>query len=282
MQLRSLMSRGKARAPANEPRMQVSSLCIYPIKSCRGISVTAAQVQDIGLEDDRRFMVIDAENRSLTQRECPAMARVGLAQTSTGWSLSRVDLPTIRWDPMRYGTEVTARIWKDTITVVDQGDAVAAWFSAALERPCRLVGFAPGVRRLIDPAFAVDAHDAVSFADGYASLLVTEESLADLNSRTKEEVPMDRFRPNIVVSGATAWEEDHWRNVQIGAIEMVAVKPCARCVVTTTNQKTGERHVEPLHTMAVFRQIGHGFIFGQHMVHITTGTIRVGDAVVLR
>lgn len=261
--------------------MHVSGIYIYPIKSCRGIPITSARVQDIGLEHDRRYMVVDAENRFLSQRECPAMARVGLSQTSTGWSLSRVDLPTFRWDPAQYGTESTVQIWNDAVTVVDQGEAVAAWFSTALGRPCRLVGFAPGVRRLVDSAVAVEEQDAVSFADGYASLLVTEASLTDLNTRTKEAVPMDRFRPNIVVAGATPWEEDHWRTVHIGAVALVAVKKCARCVMTTIDQQTGERHVEPLHTLAVFRQIGHGLMFGQNMIHRTSGIIRIGDPVIV-
>ena len=262
--------------------MHITGIYIYPIKSCRGIAVDSANVHDIGLEHDRRYMIVDADNQFLTQRNHPDMARIAVSQTASGWALSRVDMPLLRWDPVTHGTESTVQIWKDSVTVVDQGDAVATWFSQALGRPCRLVGFAPGIRRLVDPTYAVDPEDAVSFADGYASLLVTEESLADLNTRTKEAVPMDRFRPNIVVSGARPWEEDNWHSVQIGSVEMVAVKKCARCVVTTTDQKTGERHVEPLHTLAVFRHIGHGLIFGQNMVHKTSGRIQLGDQVLLK
>ncbi len=262
--------------------MHITGIYIYPIKSCRGIAVDTANVHDIGLEHDRRYMVVDADNQFMTQQNHPDMARIAVSQTASGWALSRVDMPLLRWDPVTHGTESTVQIWKDSVTVVDQGDAVATWLSQALGHPCRLVGFAPGIRRLVDPTYAVDPEDAVSFADGYASLLVTEESLADLNTRTKEAVPMDRFRPNIVVSGARPWEEDDWHSVQIGSVEMVAVKKCARCVVTTTDQKTGERHVEPLHTLAVFRHIGHGLIFGQNMVHKTSGRIQLGDQVLLK
>jgi uncharacterized protein YcbX len=261
--------------------MHITGIYIYPIKSCRGIALDYANVQDIGLEHDRRYMVIDAENTFLTQRNCPEMARIDVSLTSSGWALARVDMPTLRWEPVTHGPESTVQVWKDSVTVVDQGDTVAAWFSLALNRPCRLVGFASGMRRLVDQTYAVNPTDAVSFADGYASLLVTEESLADLNARTKEPVPMNRFRPNIVVAGARPWEEDNWRTVRIGSVEMVAVKKCARCVVTTTDQHTGERRVEPLHTLAVFRQIGHGLIFGQNMVHKTNGTIRIGDQLIL-
>jgi uncharacterized protein YcbX len=133
----------------------------------------------------------------------------------------------------------------------------------------------------VDQTFAVSADDAVSFADGYASLLVTEASLADLNTRTKEPVPMDRFRPNIVVTGSEAWEEDGWRIITVGGVDMVAVKKCARCLVTTTDQQSGERYVEPLPTLAEYRHIGHGLIFGQNMIHVGRGVIRIGDAITL-
>jgi uncharacterized protein YcbX len=261
--------------------MQISALYIYPIKGCRGIAVSSAAVHDIGLEHDRRFMVVDENNRFVSQREHPAMARIAVTQTATGWALNRVDLPTLRWDPTPYGAESHVQIWKDTVAVVDQGADVAAWFSNAIGIPCRLVGFAPGVRRLVDQTFAVSADDAVSFADGYASLLVTEASLADLNTRTKEPVPMDRFRPNIVVIGSGAWEEDGWRTITVGGVDMVAVKKCARCLVTTTDQQSGERYVEPLPTLAEYRHIGHGLIFGQNMIHVGRGVIRIGDAITL-
>ena len=263
--------------------MHVSGLFIYPIKSCRGVRVPHAQVADIGLEHDRRYMVIDSEHAFVTQRDVPAMARIAVTQTNAGWTLDTPDTGSYVWEPQQQGMQYTARIWKDSVTVVDQGDDVAAWFSAALGRHCRLVGFAPNERRLVDPTYAVTAHDAVSFADGYASLLVTEESLAELNTRTSESVPMSRFRPNIVVSGvAQPWAEDHWRELQVGAVAMTAVKKCARCVMTTTDQHTGERHAEPLKTLASYRHIGHGLIFGQNIVHRETGIIRVGDPVTVQ
>ena len=130
--------------------MHISGLYIYPIKGCRGIAVDTAAVHDIGLEHDRRFMVVDEHNRFVSQREHPAMARIGVTQTATGWALNRVDLPTLRWDPTPYGAESHVQIWKDTVAVVDQGAEVAAWFSDAIGTRCRLVGFAPGARRLVD------------------------------------------------------------------------------------------------------------------------------------
>jgi uncharacterized protein YcbX len=260
--------------------MRISSLFIYPIKSCRGVSVSVVSVQDIGLEHDRRYMLVDPGHTFLTQRDAPEMARIAVSSAGTGWSVSTADNGVFQWEPRQQGQQFSARIWKDQVLVIDQGDDVAEWFSHALGRHCRLVGFAPQERRLVDQTYAVSASDAVSFADGYASLLVTEESLAELNTRTSAPVPMGRFRPNIVVSGASAaWEEDHWRDLRVGGLHMTAVKHCARCVMTSTDQTTGERQAEPLKTLATYRHIGHGVIFGQNIVHREKGVIRVGDTV---
>ena len=263
--------------------MHVSGLFVYPIKSCRGVSVSRATVHDIGLEHDRRYMVIDENNAFVTQRDVPRLARIAVALTGTGFTVSSEETGALRWEPRQDGQPFTARIWKDQVSVVDQGDAVAEWFSMTLGQHCRLVGFSPQERRLVDMTYALSARDAVSFADGYASLMVTEESLAELNTRTTEPVPMARFRPNIVVSGAnTAWDEDNWREIHVGTVPMTTVKKCARCVMTTTDQLTGERHVEPLKTLATYRHIGHGLIFGQNIVHPESGVIHVGDTVTVR
>lgn len=266
--------------PIEEDSLEISGLFVYPIKSCRGVRVTSATVHDIGLEHDRRFMLVDEDHTFLTQRNVPDMARISVTAAGTGWRVSTEQNGAFVWEPQAQGQQFSAQIWKDQVAVVDQGDAVAEWFSSALGRHCRLVGFAPQERRLVDQTYALAATDAVSFADGYASLMVTEESLAELNTRTPIPISMERFRPNIVVRGAiTAWDEDNWRDVQVGALKMTAVKRCARCVMTTTDQRTGERQAEPLKTMATYRHIGHGVIFGQNIIHPETGTIHVGDIV---
>jgi len=139
-----------------------------------------------------------------------------------------------------------------------------------------------GYRRHIDAKYATHPSDGVSFADAYASLIANEASLVDLNTRLEIPIGMDRFRPNIVVSGAPAWAEDDWRELQVGSVAMTAVKPCARCAVTTTDQLTGERSHEPLATLSTFRKQALGVIFGQNLVHRSSGLIQVGDVVVLR
>lgn len=262
--------------------MHISALYVYPIKGCRGVAVPHAEVQAIGLKDDRRFMVIDAAGRFLSQREVPAMAQIQVQATATGWLLQHDVHGTVAFTPIASGMTRNAVIWKNTAVVVDQGNAVAAWLSATLGQHCRLVGLAAGYTRFVNAQYATSVTDAVSFADGFASLLTCDASLADLNQRLAQPIGMDRFRPNIVVAGSSAWEEDEWRELQVGSVHMTAVKPCARCVVTTTDQQSGARHTEPLTTMATFRKQALGVIFGQNLVHRSHGIIAVGDKVTHR
>lgn len=264
-----------------EAIVQISALYVYPIKGCRGVALQTAEVQPIGLKDDRRYMVIDAHGRFLSQREVPQMAQISVQVAKNGWILSHAQHGEIAFNPITSGMTRNAVIWKNTAVVVDQGNAVAIWLTHVLSQPCRLVGLAAGYTRFVNAQYATSVNDAVSFADGFASLLTTDASLADLNQRLATPIGMERFRPNIVVSGSTAWAEDAWRGVQVGGIRMTAVKPCARCVVTTTDQLSGTRHQEPLVTLATFRKQELGVIFGQNMVHHQSGTIAVGDRVTL-
>lgn len=259
--------------------LQVSGLFIYPIKGCRGIALTEAVVEDIGLANDRRMLVVDQDGTFLSQREVATMALINVIPHQHGWQLSAPNHSSIVFTPTTAGLTRLATVWRDTCMVVDQGDAIGDWLTAVLGLPCRMVVMAPNYRRLVSADYALNVDDAVSFADGYASLITNQGSLDDLNTKLANPIGMDRFRPNIVVSGAPAWDEDSWHEIQIGDVTVTAVKPCARCVVTTTDQATGERSTEPLATMSTFRKLGHGVIFGQNLIHRTLGTIRVGDSV---
>lgn len=259
--------------------LTVNGLFIYPIKGCRGIALTEAVVEDIGLANDRRMLVIDQDGTFLSQREVATMALITVTTHANGWQLTAPNHPSIVVTPTTDGPTRLASVWRDTCIVIDQGEDIATWISAVLGQPCRMVVMAPSYRRLVSADYALKANDAVSFADGYASLITSTGSLDDLNAKLATPIGMDRFRPNIVVSGAPAWDEDSWHEIRIGDVTVTAVKPCARCVVTTTDQLTGERSPEPLATMSTFRKIGHGVIFGQNLIHRTLGTIRVGDAV---
>jgi hypothetical protein len=176
-------------------------------------------------------------------------------------------------------------VWgNDGIIAADQGDAAARWFSDAIGAPCRLVAWSGTSRNRIDPEYSPRVEAETAFTDGYPIMAALQESLDDLNRRVAELVPMQRFRPSVVISGGRAWSEDDWMAMTLGPIDCDAVKPCARCVVTTTDQVTGARseRQEPLRTLATFRTIpGLGAIFGQNLVPRNTGVLHVRDAVEL-
>ena len=169
----------------------------------------------------------------------------------------------------------TATVWRDTCDVVWTGERPAAWFSEALGTPCSLVHMPVETVRPADPAFAPSGV-RVSFADGFPLLLISEESLADLNARLPTPLPMNRFRPNLVIRGEDPYVEDSLTAFRLGGIEFRVVKPCDRCVVTTTDQETTERGVEPLRTLATYRKVGGEVMFGQNVVHLGTGRLSVG------
>jgi uncharacterized protein YcbX len=181
-------------------------------------------------------------------------------------------------DSQRY--EVS--IWRDCVIAADQGDLAAEWFSTYLQGNYRLVRLPDDVTRLVDRQYATKAEDQVNLADGYPVLLISEESLSDLNSRLAEPLPMNRFRPNIVIKGAeVAYAEDEWSQIRIGKVAFHVVKSCARCITTTTNQSTAERGAEPLKTLATYRRVPRGVLFGQNLIHAGPGRIKLGDSVAI-
>lgn len=263
--------------------LRVAALFVFPVKSLRGHAVEAAAVEPWGLAGDRRFLVVDSAGRFLTQREVPRMATVTAREDADGLMLSHAER-----DPIRVARPAGSRarqavtVWRDDLSAASAGEAADAWLSAVLERPCRLVFMdEPEVARPVDPSYA-EPGDRVSFADGFPLLLTTDASLRDLNDRLAAPVPMARFRPNLVVEGAPAWAEDGWSRLRVGPVLFDSVKPCARCIMITTDQLTGERHagLEPIRTLQRFRRDKKGqVLFGQNLVPRTTGTIAVGDTV---
>jgi uncharacterized protein YcbX len=174
------------------------------------------------------------------------------------------------------GPRRTALVWDDTVTVEHAGEEAARWFSAVLGTPVELVRIADDAVRGVDPRFG-RAADQVGLADGYPLLLLSEASLDGLNRRLPTPVPMDRFRPNLVVSGCPAHAEDGWAALRIGGITLRPVKPCARCTITTVDQTSGVRGAEPLRTLAGYRRLDGKVVFGQNVVHDGRGEIRAGD-----
>jgi uncharacterized protein len=239
-------------------------------------------VDGFGLRYDRRWMVIDEAGGFLSQRSHPRLALVvpGLGQRAL-----RVDapgMPTLE-TPLDPSPIVTTQVvvWDDVCSATWVGERAARWFSDFLGTACSLVHMPDGVVRPADPAFA-PAETRVSFADGFPFLVISEESLADLNRRLEVPLPMNRFRPNLVVAGGEPYSEDGWERFEIGGIRLQVVKPCGRCLVTTTDQSTAERGKEPLRTLATYRKVGGEVMFGQNVIHENIGRLRVGDPVVMK
>lgn len=255
----------------------VSSLIYYPIKACRGIEVDVAHVERMGLEHDRRMMVVTPEGRFLTQREYPRLALVRPVLEKGTLELSAPGCDSIRLGIQTSGTPVPVDIWKSKgVPAIDQGEEAARWFSDWLGRPVRLVHFADGYRRRVNPVYAVNPDDHTGFADGYPILLTSEEGLQDLNARLPSPLPMNRFRPNLVVRGGNPFAEDTWNRIRIGDVELAVVKPCARCVVTTIDKDSLARSKEPLKTLATYRRHPLGVIFGQNVIPLNEGKICLG------
>jgi uncharacterized protein len=259
--------------------LTLSAIYIYPVKSCAGIALTAAQLNDWGLKFDRNWLVVTSTGRFLTQREVPKLALVETAIDAEKLHLSAPGQTKLSVPLSEYsGETIPVEIWRDRCEAVDQGEAAGSWFSHFLEQECRLVRIGNRYDRPIEPNYG--AQGQVSFADAYPLLLISEASLADLNQRLPESLPMDRFRPNLVVSGCDPYAEDTWQQIQIHQTCFDIVKPCTRCVITTTDQTTGTRAgAEPLKTLATYRKVKNGVIFGQNLVHQSNGDIQVGAKV---
>ena len=261
--------------------MLLSELNVYPIKSLKGVAVSESVVGKRGLEHDRRWVLVDANNRFITQREHPELATVSVNIEGTGLQIVAEGQGTLMVPAQPVdGSPVTVQIWKDTCS----GQIVSAeadeWFSAVIGETCRLVYMPDDSERPVDPAYAVGA-SIVSFADAYPFMLLTEASVADLNARLEQPVSMNRFRPNFVVNGAEAFAEDDWKMVSIGGVGFHVVKPCARCVMTTVDQECGARSGdEPLLTLSGFRKRNGQVHFGQNLIAAVEGErVRIGDQV---
>lgn len=255
----------------------VSTLTYYPIKACRGFDVTSSNVERMGLEHDRRMMVVTPDGKFLTQREYPRLALVTPSLKNEALTLSAPNFDSIQISIQRSGVPTTVDIWSSKgVDAIDQGGEAAAWFSDWLGTSVRLVHIADGFKRKVNPIYAVHADDHTGFADGYPILIISEASLRDLNSRLDSALPMNRFRPNLVVKNCEPFAEDTWKRIKIGNIEMALVKPCPRCVVTTIDKETLVKSKEPLKTLEKFRRHELGAIFGMNTIPLNEGRIEVG------
>ncbi len=252
--------------------MRIASLYVHPIKSCRGLSVPSAALDERGLMDDRRWMVVDEAGQFVTQREEPRLNLVQLTAAEDGYTVEAGGQVTIR--PTDATEPASVRVWGDPVTarVHREGSTL---LSDHLGRAVRLVFFGAEAER---HAGGSAPSAKVAFADAYPLLLVGQASLDALNERLQQPVPMSRFRPNVVVAGSEAHAEDEWNRLRLGAIEARMVKRCDRCSVVTVDD-AGVRQKEPLATLATYRRDDAKVLFGVNVVHEAQGTLAVGDPV---
>jgi uncharacterized protein len=259
--------------------IRLTGLYVYPIKSCGAIAVEEWDVDERGLRHDRRWMLVDELGRFMSQRRYPLMALIGVRIVPEGLVVSAPGMPSLEV-PFRPpdGKPLLTSIWEDLVEILPVGDEADRWFSGFLGTRCRLVHLPDESVRPVDPVYG-RAGDRVGLADGFPFLLISEGSLADLNARLEHALPMNRFRPNLVVGGCEPFAEDGWKQVRIGPINLRVVKPCARCAITTVDQRTAARGKEPLRTLATFRKHGTKVLFGQNLIHEAAGMLRAGDPV---
>lgn len=266
--------------------MKLTEINVYPIKSLKGISLNEAKVENRGLEFDRRWMLVDEQNKFLTQREFPKMAtlEVEIKENELKVSEQRNGI-FIPFEPAE-SESVNVDIWASRCSALTYGNEINNWFSEVLQTKCKLVLMPEATKRIVNPVYAVNKFkDVVSFADGYPFLITGESSLNDLNSRLEKKVPMNRFRPNFVFNDSEPFAEDNWKKVKIGNTEFHIVKPCARCVMTTIDQTAGILDgKEPLKTLASYRtqkkSAENKILFGQNLIAENAGDVlRVGDKI---
>jgi uncharacterized protein YcbX len=247
----------------------LTDLHVYPIKSCRGIALETARLAPTGLVDDRHWMLVRPNGRFVTQRELPRMALVTTALNATGLSLNAPGMPGIEVSRQAGGESRAVTVWKFDGRGVDCGDIAAAWVSQYLDTPLRLVMFDVNVPRVCSPEWTGDTRAVTEFSDGYPVLVISRASLSDLNARLPRALPMERFRPNLVIDGVTAYDEDRMHELRAGPVTLRIVKPCARCSITTTDQQRGAVDgVEPLQTLKEYRfsKELRGVLFGQNAI----------------
>ncbi|MBL8297205.1 MAG: MOSC domain-containing protein [Rhodanobacteraceae bacterium] len=259
----------------------LSSLHIYPVKSCAALSPASVRVERRGLADDRRWLVVDANGQFVTGRLYSRLPLVRATPLAQGLRLEAPEMPVLEIAlPAADGQRRDVTIWHSTVSAACTDAAAAAWFSRFLGADLSLVYMDEAAQRSISPDYSQPG-DEVSFADGYPQLLISSAALDALNARLSEPVSMLRFRPNLVVSGTEPHAEDSWKRLRIGSVEFDLVKPCVRCVFTTVDPLRGERNAdgEPLKTLTAYRRTPKGVTFGQNLIPRGSGVISVGDPV---
>jgi uncharacterized protein len=268
--------------------LQLTSVWRYPVKSCRGERLSAAVVEPWGLAGDRRWMIVDGAGGAVTAREHPPLVLVTPRVEGGKITLASPGLPEVTVPVPAAADLAPVNVWGSRLLATVADDAAATWLTGIVGEPVRLVYLDDPTRRRTNPKYSKDG-DRVSFADGYPLLLTSEESLGALNDWIAEgpkaaegPVPMRRFRPSVVVSGAPAWAEDGWRRLRIGPVTFRSVKGCDRCVLTTVDPDTAAKGHEPLFALARHRRWDNKVWFGVNLIPDNPAgdpVIRPGDPV---
>jgi uncharacterized protein YcbX len=269
----------------NKGMLQLSEIWVYPVKSLGGIQLQESKVTDRGLELDRRWLLVDDNGLFLSQREHPELALfkpeiVGdFLRITHRTYLESIDIP-LRPAFSDEMPKLVVTVWDDTIDAFEVSQEATDWFTKQLGVSVRLVYMPQESERKLDPDYAITGAEINSFSDGYPFLIIGQASLDDLNERLEVKIPMNRFRPNLVFTDGEAFEEDTWKEFKIGNVSFVGVKPCDRCVMTTVDQEKGVvSGKDPLKTLAKYRNFGNKVLFGQNVIGLGLGSVRVGDAV---
>lgn len=259
--------------------LSVSSLTIYPIKSASGIQLSHSWVDDYGLSYDRRFVLSDLNGQFITARTHPALCLITVSITPEGLVLTAPDMPLLEVKYSQFSAQThQVTVWDDQIDAQYCHQIYDKWFSRYLGLDCQLHFFSANSTRYVK-----NRNNQVAFADGYPLLLISQASLDDLNNRIRHtQIEMKQFRPNIVITGSKAYEEDTWQHIRIGEVEFELTKPCSRCIMTTVNPNSADKHPkqEPLNTLKQYRQTPKGDVmFGQNLVALNKGKINLNDSV---
>jgi hypothetical protein len=260
--------------------LTLSEINIYPIKSLGGISLQTSVVEERGLKYDRRWVLVDESNIFFTQRDFPEMALIKVSILDDGLKLQHktksIEQLFIPFN-FNHSKKDKVVIWDDTVIGEFYSNEIDKWFSDIIGVKCHLVKMPESTKRIVDEIYA--ENKIVSFADAFPFMIIGQASLDDLNSRMETPLPMNRFRTNFVFTGGKSFEEDNWKKFKIGDVVFQAVKPCARCVITTTDQNTAERFKEPLLTLSKFRNFNNKVMFGMNLVCESTGKVEVGNKI---
>lgn len=260
--------------------MQLTDLYLYPLKSCAPLPVDAAAVEPRGLAGDRRWMLVDPDNRFITGRQFPRITLIQATPNAAGLALSAPGMAPMQAAAPQHDADAMVEIWNEPVPAAVASDEAAAWLGRFLGTPARLVYMGDSVRRPVDPDCSREG-DIVSFADSCPLMLIGRASLESLNSRLEAPVGMTRFRPNVVVDTQDAHAEDAWSRIAIGEVEFDVAKACTRCNFVNIDPAIGEksRNGEPLKTLTGYRRFDDGVRFGRHLIPRSAGMLRRGDPV---